>query len=137
MKYLAVILLVVALQLYGGEIELVQYSDLRLRDSTSSNSSLYGDWKLVKGDNEESISFDMNKISGFDGCNRYSAQLAIAGEKLKIGAIMATRAYCEGIQGTDEKFTHKLALIVSYEIDEDGYLILYDHDCSLLLKLHR
>lgn len=123
--------------LSAGDIELVQYSDLRLRNSSEQAHPFFGSWNLKDGAADETIQIDPDKISGSDGCNRFSASLMIAGESLKVGPVMSTRASCEELNGSDEAFRMKLAKVAAYQLTKTGELQLLNGSGEILFSFIR
>ena len=116
------------------DIELIQYSDLRLRNS--STNSLFRTWTL-QGKPEITITFEQKQVYGSDGCNRYSSPVLIKDNCIKFSAIMATRANCENLNGSDSAFRRTLIAVESYRITDKGLLELLGESGNVLLTFHR
>lgn len=116
------------------DIELIQYSDLRLRNSTTT--SLFRTWTL-QGKPEITITFEQKQVYGSDGCNRYSSPVLIKESSLKFSAVMATRANCEQLNGSDSAFRRTLVAVESYRITDKGILELLGESGNVLLSFHR
>ncbi len=125
-------IVVVVLIAVAGDIELVQYSDLRLSGGEEDRSTLLGNWVLENAKHGENITIFSDRISGSDGCNKFSAELIMSGQDLKTGVIMSTRAFCENLKGDDLAFTIKLANVSKYNLDPQGKLNLLSEKDELL-----
>jgi len=117
------------------DIELIRYSDLRLRDS---KTTLYSTWHLG-GEHSfpagVSITIESDRISGSDGCNRFSASLMVASRALRVGSIMSTRAFCDELEGADQRFTQVLGTVAKYQFAESGELELLNGSGEVVLTL--
>ncbi len=120
----------------ASDIELIQYSDLRLRNVSGNEMPLYKTWTL-QGSSGVTITFEQKQVYGSDGCNRYSAPLSVSGNSVKFGAVMATRAVCESLKGSDSKFRRTLLMVEKYRITDKGILELLDESNAVLLSFHR
>ncbi len=120
----------------ASDIELIQYSDLRLRNAAVSETSLFRTW-VLQGKPEVTITFEQKQAYGSDGCNRYSSPVTIKEKSLKFGAVMATRAACEQLKGSDAAFRRTLISVESYRITEKGLLELLGESGQVLLTFHR
>lgn len=136
MKYplFGFLLIASALFLSAEDMELVKYSDLRLRNVGEEGSYLFRTWKLQGGTSGEILTIDSKRISGSDGCNRYSASVMISEDRLKIGPIMSTRAVCEELNGSDEEFRITLARVSKYKLSKKNELLLLDGSDKVLLR---
>lgn len=72
------------------------------------------------------------KLSGFDGCNRYFAELEISGERLQIGPIGASKMYCQASSDFAQRYHQQLRQVLRYALDGDALLLLDDSDQPLL-----
>lgn len=81
-------------------------------DSLNDVATIEGEWLLVSWQTKEntpffetsktpSIQIGDEKITGFGGCNRFSASIHIDNNKLQIGKVAATRMFCEGVPEND------------------------------------
>ncbi len=69
--------------------------------------------------------FEQGRVSGTDGCNRYSASFELDGNKLTIQPGMSTLMACpEPIMGQAQLYQAALASASSYRIDGDALEIL-------------
>ena len=115
MKWTFLILMMVSIGLiYAGNMELVTYSDLRLRDGAVKHSVAIGTWR--HSSSKAIITFSDTTISGNDGCNRYSASWSGNISNLNLGPVMATRMACEDLNGSDSVFQNMLAKAKSCKI---------------------
>ncbi len=73
------------------------------------------------------------KLSGFDGCNRYFAELEISGERLQIGPIGASKMYCQASSDFARRYQQQLRQVVRYALNGDG-LVLLDGSNQPLLR---
>jgi len=139
-RALIILILFFTCAAFGNDIELIQFSDLRLRDVNSSESALCKTWTLNRSKTDVAtvtITFEPKQIYGSDGCNRYSGSISIAGSTLKIGPIMATRSVCESLKGSDSRFRRTLVAVDQYRITANGQLELLNASGEVLLTFHR
>jgi len=68
------------------------------------------------------ITFDNGTLSGSNGCNKISGQYTVAGESIKMGNIVSTRMFCDGVD--EAPFNERLQAVSRFEI-EKGKLVLY------------
>lgn len=118
--------------------EFVDYINQLADDSVSNNplSGSYAVESLLSKDIKEKnyfINFDADKISGFMGCNMYSGSYALNDNSIAIGALAATRKYCEGEMDFETTWMKIASEVASYKI-ENKTLSLFDGDNKLLLK---
>ncbi len=117
------------------DIELIQYSDLRLRDN---QTTIYSSWHLG-GEHDYpagvQVTIESDRISGSDGCNRFSASLMVAAKALKVGPIMSTRAFCDDMNGADQRFTQVLGTVAKYQFSESGELELLNGSGEVVFTL--
>lgn len=77
---------------------------------TPSEQTVQGEWVLNTIDGVDAkarfnsiptISFNFldKKVSGNDGCNRYSASFSLEGHNLVLSPVMSTRMACDGMEG--------------------------------------
>jgi heat shock protein HslJ len=98
------------------------------------------DGKAVPADDPQAfatLQFDaVNKrVTGSGGCNRISAQYEVAGDKLHIGPLAATRMMCpQPTMGTETGFFTALGSVTSYKIDGNT-LSLFSADGTVLAQL--
>ena len=70
------------------------------------------------------LKFAEGSVSGTDGCNTISGQVTTVGESIKVGPIIATRMYCDGVD--DAQFDDRLQNATSFKL-ENGKLIIYSN----------
>ena len=72
-------------------------------------------------------------LSGSGGCNRYTALYEITGEGVSIGSAAATRMACpDDITGQEQVFLAALEAVRSFDIAEDGSLLLIGPDGPII-----
>ena len=76
------------------------------------------------------------KLSGFDGCNRYFAAVEIDADQLRVGAIGASKMYCEASSAFAQDFQQRLRQVSQYQI-ESSELQLLDASGQLLLSFRQ
>jgi len=69
--------------------------------------------------------FDAGRVSGADGCNRFTGKYELRGDWIHVAAIAATRMACEDTQRVERAFTAALTNAAQWRI-ERGVLELYD-----------
>ena len=70
------------------------------------------------------LKFEDGSVSGTNGCNTFSGNYQVVGESLKMGPIMATRMFCEGVD--DSQFDDRLQNATSFK-KENGKLVIYSN----------
>jgi heat shock protein HslJ len=80
--------------------------------------------------------FEEGKLSGYAGCNNFSASYTISGESIIIGSAMATRKFCaepEGIMAQEQQYLQALQNSHTYKLKRD-HLELRNEKGSLLVR---
>lgn len=76
------------------------------------------------------INITENKIMGFSGCNNFFGDIInITESKIELGAVAATKKYCQGVN--ENIFFEKLNQVNTYKI-ENLELFLYNNDELLM-----
>ncbi len=71
------------------------------------------------------INFNTNgKVSGYNGCNNYSASYSISDNSLEIGMMMTTERYCEDELQVDGKLMKKLKEAERFELIDNKLVFL-------------
>jgi len=111
--------------------------------SLDPGSSLEGLWRedIAGRDVPEraraTLEFRDGRVSGFAGCNHYSARATIAGKSLHTGNAAVTRRACvPEIMEREQRFLASLAETRSYRV-EDGSLYLLDQHGATRLRFVR
>jgi len=78
------------------------------------------------------IVFADNAVSGNSGCNRYGGKFTITGNKIKFGALMGTKMYCEDFMHIEKDFLDAMSKADYFKIDGNR-LLLFDEANKLLL----
>ncbi len=79
------------------------------------------------------ITFEEDRISGFMGCNLYSGTYEVNDSSIAIGALAATRKYCEKEMDYETTWMKIASEVATYTL-ENKTLSLFDSDNKLLLK---
>jgi heat shock protein HslJ len=85
------------------------------------------------------IIFNPGNLTGFDGCNDYSATYTLTGQVLPdgngitIGPIATTLKYCADTSPTETSYLQVLQGATSYDINTNGELSITDRAGSILL----
>lgn len=79
------------------------------------------------------ITFEEDRISGFMGCNLYSGTYEVNDSSIAIGALAATRKYCEKEMDYETTWMKIASEVTTYTL-ENKTLSLFDSDNKLLLK---
>lgn len=66
-----------------------------------------------------------NKISGHGGCNRYSGEYTIDGEKISLGKMLSTKMFCPG--GGEEMYMKALGSVTAFKVNKDKLTLLNDN----------
>lgn len=114
--------------------------------ATTSNDVSYiqGEWRLSSWQTKEntpffeaskipSIQIGDEKITGFGGCNRFSASIHIDNNKMEIGSVAATRMFCEGVP--ENEFFTILKGVNRFEITDKKLSIFDTENQNLIFKL--
>ena len=97
--------------------------------------ALQGEWRvtaITEAEVPEGVEVSMRvadegQVSGRGGCNRYSGEYELAGDRLTIGPVAMTRMACPDEQMTTEtRFGVAVGDVARAGIDETGALILSD-----------
>ena len=118
--------------------EFVDYIN-QLADDAVSNNPILGSYSvesLLSNDIKEKnyfISFDAEKISGFMGCNMYSGTYELNDDSIAIGALVATRKYCQDKMEHETTWMKIAPEVTNYKLDNKT-ISLFDTDGKLLLK---
>ncbi|MBC7153485.1 MAG: META domain-containing protein [Rhodobacteraceae bacterium] len=98
---------------------------------------LAGDWTVVKGAGAGMTDVaparmtitPLGTIAGFDGCNRFTGQVSVAGTRMMIRPRAATKMACtEKAMTSARSFLTWLGASDRFDIDEDGALSLIGRD---------
>jgi heat shock protein HslJ len=123
-----------ARELLGGGLIFLGAIGGALTGCSPANSSAEfpaGSWSVdtllldeipVKPLNQITLSFDGNIVSGFAGCNTYSATFTTDGNQIAIDGIGSTRMLCreEGIMEQEAQFLGILDSVDSWEVGLDS-----------------
>jgi len=63
-----------------------------------------------------------NKVSGHGGCNRYSGEYTLDGDKLTFGKMLSTKMFCPG--GGEEVYMKALGSITAFKASKDKLILL-------------
>jgi heat shock protein HslJ len=94
---------------------------------------------VVISDVQINIVFDYQNLSGFSGCNYYSAQYTLTGQVLPdgmgimIGPIATTLKYCADISPTETQYLATLQDATSYTVNVNQQLSITDSAGSILV----
>jgi heat shock protein HslJ len=89
----------------------------------------------VLKDTEITATFQADKIVGSAGCNNYTAEYKVDGDKLSIGEAASTMMACtepEGVAGQESAYLASLASVSTFAV-EAGKLTLFDAQAQPLL----
>jgi heat shock protein HslJ len=109
----------------GGELEGVTWSLER-----------YGDTVVLDG-SEITAVFDSGEgqVSGSAGCNHYFGGYQVSGSSLTVSQIGYTEMYCmypEGVMEQESEFLRALQAAESYEVQDNGILVINCGDSQLV-----
>jgi len=63
-----------------------------------------------------------NKVTGHGGCNRYSGEYTLEGDKLTLGRMLSTKMFCEG--GGEDAYMKALGTASSYKATKNKLVLL-------------
>lgn len=101
------------------------------------------EWALVSGPGQPAplgasglpatIRFDATvaRASGYAGCNRYSAPVALRGDSLRIGPVALTRMACANDPGLEPWFVYSLERVHRAERVGDVLILVGERDARL------
>ena len=118
--------------------EFVDYIN-ELADNSEVKNPIIGSYSLNSllskdiSDKDYFITFEGDKISGFMGCNLYSGTYEANDSSISIGALAATRKYCEKEMEYETTWMKIASEVATYTL-ENKTLSLFDSDNKLLLK---
>lgn len=118
--------------------EFVDYIN-QLADNSVVNNPIIGSYSVQSllskdiSNKDYFISFEEDKISGFMGCNLYSGTYELDNNSIAIGALAATRKYCEGEMDYETTWLQIASEVTTYKL-ENKTISLFDSDNKLLLK---
>lgn len=74
------------------------------------------------------------RVSGTGGCNRYTGQFELTGERLTVGPVAGTMMACaEAVMNQEQRFYDALGKVDGFDIDETGALLLRGGGETLIL----
>jgi len=77
-------------------------------------------------------------VSGFGGCNRYFGDAEIDGDKIRFGALGATRMACPAaVMDQESRFLAALELVRRWRVEPTGLLHLLDEDGVTVVRFSR
>src|SRR5699024_5703066 len=117
------------------------------KTDTSTNSEMLesGNYQVISLEDKEDISaeelslnidLEKNTISGFAGCNNFSAGLKVDEKTIETGGARATLMHCEGQMELERGFVDNLEKSTTYHL-ENGELSLKDKEGKTLIKAKR
>lgn len=87
-------------------------------------------WRFVSIDGarpvapEARLEFPDGRISAWLGCNGLGGDLRIEGDKLKVGPMVSTMMWCEGVMDQERAVGELLGATPEFRIEKDGRLLL-------------
>ena len=100
--------------------------DSDIRNKYWKLTELEGDTVVaVEGQREAHVIFTLNNnnVKGSGGCNNFSGKYEIIDDSIHVGALAATRMYCDSVMDREEKFLEVLQDGGRFKIsDENLYL---------------
>ncbi len=112
------------------------------KTNTSKSEPLAsGDYQVVNLDGENiseegvslHIDLEKNTISGFSGCNNFSAELKTDENSIETGGAIATLKHCEGKMDIERSFLDNLENATAYHLENEE-LSLLDKKGKTLIK---
>lgn len=87
-------------------------------------------------DKKLTINFkDDTKVTGFNGCNSYSADYTINKNSISVGIMMTTKRYCQDEMEIGNKLMDKLRLANRFVIKDNTLTLLYNEE--VLIKAEK
>lgn len=99
MKKLSILyLILITFCLASCKTSAQQKTSISLENQSWTLTEMNGEKPAVSDDSKAHILFSIadKKVSGYSGCNRFSAPYELAENKLRIGNILSTRRACMG-----------------------------------------
>ncbi len=118
----------------GGQLIFAPAEDLALEGRVwQSNGIVEGDGiGFQAGDERITAQFVDGQLTGFGGCNQYSAGYELDGQALTMGPIISTKMFCEGASDREAQYLGLLERVAGYEVDRES-LRLVNADGEMLL----
>ena len=115
-------------------------SETKAATKPAAQATLHGSWTLDKvyGAKEPfkilfpnkipDITFDLktSALNGNNGCNSYNGPFELKNGVLKIGDMMSTRMYCEGVK--ESLFMTTLKMANTYRMEDNNLVLMLDND---------
>src|SRR5699024_10651926 len=79
------------------------------------------------------FNIDQKKVSGFTGCNSYSAPLKVQENRMETGPARVTKLYCQNHMKTERDFLLSLRNLKTYRIEKNK-IYFYNEEGNLILK---
>lgn len=99
-------------------------------------AQLAGQW-VVMADQRRTpqVAFDgpAQRVSGYDGCNRFSGTLRQSGERLKIGPLASTRMACPPSMAPEREFVQAIEAATRWRVAGDRLELYASGDEPLLV----
>lgn len=132
-KFLSLILLVLVMSCKSQKVNYENSEPLKSGNyavTTLTDENIAG--------KEVSLNIDLAKdiISGYSGCNNFTAELTTDKNSLKTGDAGVTMRYCDDSMDLERKFLANLRKVDSYTL-EDGVLTLIGEDGKTLMKANQ
>lgn len=133
MKFLSLILLALVMSCKSQK---VNYDNSETLKSGNYEVTTLGDDNI--SGKEVSLNIDLVKdmISGYSGCNNFTAELTTDKNSLKTGDAGVTMRYCDDTMDLERNFLENLRKVDSYVL-EDGVLTLLGKDGKTLMKANQ
>ena len=73
------------------------------------------------------------RVSGFSGCNQYSAPYVLTGDTLVFGAATSTKMFCLDADSVERAFLQAIPAIATWRV-EDTLLVLHGGGVAIRLR---
>lgn len=116
----------------------------RSKNDTSHQNAIHGNYSVtrVTGLENETVknkkltlNFGSDRVSGFNGCNSYTAQYTIKNDAISVGIMITTKRYCEDPLKTEGTFMAKLRATNRFVIQENVLTLFADNE--VLIKAEK
>lgn len=106
----------------------------------AGESSVQGTWRLVEmqgqgplGDSTVTATFEDGRVHGSGGCNRYTGEATVDGDRLRVGPLASTMMACaEAVMAQESAYLQALEATARWEVAE-GRLQVRDTSGTVVL----
>ena len=79
--------------------------------------------------------YESSRVSGFSGCNQYSAPYVLTGDTLVFGATTSTKMFCLDADSVERNFLQAIPAIATWRVEADTLLTLVGGGVAVKLRV--